>query len=487
MRLVCVGALFLLVAEAASGGPGGGETEPLERWVDASAPGGGDGRKGSPFRTLSEAFASGGGRIHLATGMYPGPFVVPPNTVLEGADAVVLYAEGAEEVLTVEGPLVLRKVHLQGGRRAVRSQTSLELVEVVTGGQREVAIAVEGGQLRVERSRLGTSFSGTDGILMTGETKAQVLHSEFVGPFRRALSLREEGRVEVQGCHFEGTEVGVHQVGGQARVVDSSFQGTRGPALYVSRGELSLERVSVAGHEYGLQSGTGATVRVGGFSSLRAERAGIALTLSQGVLEDVTVSQSGTLAGIQLISSRVQISRFWVHAASGYALQGREANLTLSDGVLTRTKRAEREGEGGDAIHLRGSNARIHSVAVRQAEGAALLAAEASDVSVRDLLVEGAKLAGVSCEARSRVQGHSILVKSSPGAALVAQSDGEIRVDALTVEDVTGALVWADCEAGAKVFLGRVKGEQKGGKGQPCVHSWTHPSSLERRSKKTPF
>src|SRR5688572_19952962 len=52
---------------------------PAERWVDASAPDGGDGSQSRPHRTLLPLLSSAD-VIHLAPGVYDGPFLLPSGT-----------------------------------------------------------------------------------------------------------------------------------------------------------------------------------------------------------------------------------------------------------------------------------------------------------------------------------------------------------------------------------------------------------------------
>ncbi|RKH35005.1 hypothetical protein D7X12_34535, partial [Corallococcus sicarius] len=68
-----------------------------ELWVDGAAPGG-DGTRERPLRSLAEALARPGPQlVHLASGRYEGPFLLPEGTRLVGAGptTVLTVASGA--------------------------------------------------------------------------------------------------------------------------------------------------------------------------------------------------------------------------------------------------------------------------------------------------------------------------------------------------------------------------------------------------------
>ena len=94
MRRILIGA-WLLTAAACAGpaktGAGGTPkldvAPPLERWVNPGVPVSGDGTREKPFKSLEEALqsVSGPAVLHLATGMYRGPFQFPPGLRIEGS------------------------------------------------------------------------------------------------------------------------------------------------------------------------------------------------------------------------------------------------------------------------------------------------------------------------------------------------------------------------------------------------------------------
>ena len=71
----------------------------FELWVDGSAPPGGDGAQGRPGRSLREAVEREFRRplrVHLATGLYEGPFAFDGGIELVGEGLVALLTPGGD-------------------------------------------------------------------------------------------------------------------------------------------------------------------------------------------------------------------------------------------------------------------------------------------------------------------------------------------------------------------------------------------------------
>lgn len=435
-----------------------------ELWVDGSAPEGGDGSRERPIKALGQALA-GSPRplwIHLASGLYPGPFELAGGVALEGVGTVVLHAD-AGVVVRASGVTSFAGLTIQGGATGIESDGELVLERVALSGQREVALRMTRGSARLERAQFQASVSETRGLVLEGGTTAAVRDSAFLGPYRRAVDARGGSELTVEGCRFDGPVTGLNQVEGRATVRRSAFSGGRGAAIFSASGALRLEDVRVHGHEYALQARKAWQLRVRGFASDGAERAAIALLESRAEIEDALLLGSGSFGAVQLIASEVSLRRFWIHRAEAYGVVARGGTLTLTDGVVSRVTDP---GDGaGDGVLLRQTTARIEAVSILDAAGSGLHAAEAARVQVRAMTLERCRWGGVLAETLAQVEGASVIVRSS-AAAVVVPDEARVRLDALVAERSGQGPIWAECARGADVALVRSRSD-----GAPLPHS----------------
>jgi hypothetical protein len=234
----------------------------------------------------------------------------------------------------------------------------------------------------------------------------------------------------------------------------------------VRDGALEIEEVQVVGHEYGLAS-YGAKLEVRGFSSVRAERAGLGLVLSTGRLEDIQVRQSGSFGAVQLVDSDLELRDFRVDDVDAYGVMASRGKLRARNGTITRLR--SKEGFTGDGLHLRGVVADIEGVQVRGAPGAGVLAAQGAEVTLRDVTLTGCKLAGLSVETLAQVKAVGLEVRDTGGPAVAVHQDGGVWVDALTASGLADGLVWAECKGTTRVRLGRLKTDDRRGLSAPCI------------------
>lgn len=438
-------------------------------WVDASAPTPGDGSAEHPFKSLGQALQAPGRplSIRLRSGLYAGPFTLPDGTALEGEGQVVLFVEGTETVVTTRGDVRLTGLTVQGGATGIEAEGRLVLDRVQLSGQRRAVVRLASGAVEARGCTFQASVSDTSGLLLEAGTRAAVVDSAFLGPYWRAIHARGVQRVTVDGARFEGPVTGLHQVGGEARVTRTTFTGGRGPALFMARGALTVERTSVKGHEYALQTRQVSPLVVRDFASVSADRAGMGLTETRAELEDVVVVESGPYGGLQLIESDVTARRVHLHRPMGSGISTRGGKLDLREAIIT-VVREEREG-GGNAVELRQTAAQVSGLTVLGAAGICLLAAQTSQVQVQDLWLDRCRWAGVTAETQAQVRGGLVWVSGSPGAAVAVPGDGSVEINRLISEQNADGAVWAECERGAKV---RLKGLKEDGPARPkpaCV------------------
>jgi hypothetical protein len=443
-------------------------------WVDAAGWRPGDGTRERPLRSLAEALARPGPlTVHLAPGTYPGPFTLPGGVRVEGRGAgSVLFAHGPDApVLRAGGDAVLVDLAVVGGAWGleVTGGGRVRVERVGFSGQRAGAVRVEAGRLEAEAARFEASVSETTGVLLEGAAvEARLAGSAFTGPYRRAVRVRGAGaRVQVEDARFSGPVSAVGVDGGHAEVRRATAEGGRGSAFSVVEGALVLEDVRVTGHEYGVSAMQARRLEVRGFTSARAERAGLGVVRSRAVLEDVVVQGSGEFGGIQQVGGEVEVRRFRVEGAVEYGLVAVQGTLRARDGTITRV-RSSGDGIAGDGLHLRQVEADVEGVVVDGVAGTCVLVAQDARVVLRDAELSGCAHAGLSVDTLGRLEATGVEVRGG-GTALAAMGEGQLRADALTASGLKEGLVWAECQGDTRVRLGRVRSEDERGLSAPCV------------------
>ncbi|QRK08918.1 hypothetical protein JQX13_01725 [Archangium violaceum] len=435
-----------------------------EVWVDGAHHGPGDGSRERPFSTLAEALTRGaeGGRpfrVYLSPGRYPGSFVLPAGLELVGAgEGSVLQGEGAGPVVRAPKGSSLRSLAIQGGSWGLEAAGGVRLAAVRFSGQGTGAVRVEAGHLSVEGGVFEAGGAGTVGVMLVEGSRAEVREGSFAGAFRRGVEARDS-EVELESVRFRGPLTALYQAGGRVRLRHAAVEGGSEVGLFVQRGTLRLEDVTVTGHEYGLQ-GLEATLEARGFTSVRAVRAGVALIGSRGTLEDSWVLGSGGFGAVSLVGSDMVLRGIRVDGADAYGISATRGRLRLQRTLITRL--TTREGDSGDGLHLRDAEVEVEGLVVRDVAGVGVLAAQGSRVVLRDVSLEACREAGVWAETLARVTAEGLEVRGSGGPALVALEDGVLRVDALLVRDNAGGLVVADCQGATSVKLERVVGRGPG-------------------------
>jgi hypothetical protein len=439
-----------------------------EVWVDGARLESGDGTRARPFRTLAEGLAvRPAPTVHVAPGLYAGPFLLPADAHLVGAgESTVLHVEGREPLLRLEAGATLERVALQGGTWGVETAGGLKLDRVNFSGQRVGAVRMTGGRLLAERVRFEASLSETVGVSLEGPVTLEVKESAFLGPWRRGVHVLGAAEVKLEGVRFQDAVMALDQEAGRARLRRVTVEGGRGPGLMVRGGTLELEDGLVIGHEYGLAS-RGAKLEVRGFTSVRAERAGLGLVQSTGKLEDIQVRQSGSFGALQLVDSDLEGRDFQVDDVDSYGVTATKGKLRLQNGTITRVR--SKESFAGDGLTLRGVVANVEGVQVREAAGVGVLAAQGAEVSLSDTTLVGCRLAGLMVESFAQVKAVGLEVRDTGGTALAVLKDGEVWADALTASSLADGLIWAECEGSARVRLGRLRAEDRRGLSVPCV------------------
>lgn len=477
MRLSPLAAVLLVIAACRPSAvpPATASAQGPEVWVDGAWQGVGDGTRERPFRTLAEGLAVGPApTVHIAQGLYAGPFVVPAGARLVGVgESTVLYVEGREPTVRTEAGASLERLKVQGGGWGVETAGALRLDRVAFSGHREGAVRVTtGGRLVADQVLFEASLSETVGILLEGPVSAEVKRSSFRGPWSQGISALGAAETVLEEVSFQDAVVGLEQDGGRSRLRRVTVEQGQGPGVMFRNGTLEMDDVLVVGHEYGLAT-YGAKLEVRGFTAVKTERAGLGLTRSTGRLQDLQVRQSGNFGALQLVDSDVEVSELRADQADAYGVLATRGRLRLRNATFTRL--SAREGYTGDGLHLRGVWAEVEGLQVRDAPGTGVLAAQGAEVTLRDATLSRCKLAGLTVETGARVKALGLEVRDIPGPGIAVMSDGEVRADGLTASGLSDGLIWAECQGTTRVQLGRLQSEDRRGLEAPCID--TAPSS----------
>ena len=445
---------------------------PVEFWVDAYAVEGGDGTEARPYRSLDRALArggaAGGARFHVRTGLYRGPFTLPPGAAIDGPEAAVLFAEGGEGAVVTAADASLTGVSLQGGATGLAVLGPVRAVGVHFSGQRTSAVQVRGGRLELVRADVQATISEVVGVRVE-RGRALVADCAFSGPFRRAI-LGEGAEVEVavERTRFVEAVTAVQLMGARGRLKDVAARGGRGPAVFVGLGgDVEIDGLEVDGHEHALLS-RDARLRARGVTSRKAEQAGIGLVKSRATLEDVAVSDSGPYGGVDVVGGEVELRRFRIERAASFGVHARSARVAISDGRVDGVA-SERDSSLGDGVHLREAKGTVERVTVRGAAGSGLLVSEASEIRGADLVMERCRWGGVVVETLSTFTGRSIGVSDGGGAALVVSTEATAEIAGLTSARNQDGTVWAECNENARVTLRGLSEDAPRTRLPPCV------------------
>lgn len=450
---------------------------PCELWVDAHASAEpADGSKTRPLRDLGEALrrAVGPCRVRLASGLYAGPFEIPDGVTVEGAHATVLHAEAPATVVTLGTSAALQSLTVQGGDVGVFLRGGGRLQRVHLSGFRKTAVHVP-AQAKLEATGLDVlgSVSESLGVRVDTAAAAVIERSVFRGGLRDAISAQPRSHLEVRDSRFDGPVHAVRTLGAKVQVRSTTIENGRGAALWLSGGEATLHDVRVLGHEYGLLASEGIELRVTDFTSLKPERAGLALVDARAQLDGILVVEAGTYGGLQIVGGDLRLRSFVVAGAREWGLQLFGATADVANGVITRIEEATPG--SGDGVHVRRGKVRLASLTIQRTAGSGVFVAEHASVAARDLFLENTRWAGVVVDSAAHLEAASIFVRRSKGTALAVPGNATAKIDLLlSAENAEGDL-WVDCAQGAEVRLGRLKSTRPSPIVSSCVGAWETP------------
>ncbi|WP_239989393.1 hypothetical protein [Corallococcus macrosporus] len=298
--------------------------------------------------------------------------------------------------------------------------------------------------------------------------EAHIRDSTFTGPYRRAVRLRgADMRARLEDVRFSGPATAVGVDGAHAEVLRSSAEGGQAAAFSVMSGTLILDEVTVTGHEYGLSAMQALRLEVHRFTSVRAQRAGMGVSLSRARLRDIVVRESGSYGGLQFLGGDLDVQGVRVEGAGEYGLMALRGKLRLRDADIRGVRTADNV--TGDGLHLRQVEADVEGVVVREAQGACVLAAQAARVSLRGAKLEACGDVGLMTDTLARLDASSVKIDGA-ASALKAHGGSELRVESLDARGLAKGFAQAECEGGTQVLLKDLRSEDTRGLPEtPCV------------------
>ncbi|MHA7628470.1 right-handed parallel beta-helix repeat-containing protein [Corallococcus sp. M7] len=469
---------WLLVLLCACSRPAPRPQTTAELWVDGAAPGG-DGTRERPLRSLTEALARPGPkRVHLAAGRYEGPFRLPVGMQLigEGHSTILIAVDPGTTVVEAPGDTALESLVIEGGGWGLDARGPMRVHTVTFRNQARGAIRLgagplEGRGLRFEAGAASRAPPAVGVLVEAGTAEASapsliLRDSAFVGAYDRAVRARSGATVRLEGVDFQGPRMALSQEGGVANVERARATGGTGTAFSMVEGALTLVDVRVQGHEYGVTANQ-VRLSVRGFTSEQATRAGMGLTATTGLLEDVTVKDAGTYGALQLTASDLEVRRFRLEGSREYGVVALQGRVRLRDGVIQGVSTAD--GITGDGLHLRQVEADVDTVTVEGAKGTCVLATQRARATLRNARLSGCGLAALAVDSKATLESRNVDVRDTPGSILVAIEEGQLQVEDLTAKDARGELVSTDCEGQTRVRLRHVDASTTRGLRSPCV------------------
>jgi len=438
---------------------------PLEVWVDASALAGGDGSQATPWRELRPALAAPA-VVHLRSGLYEGPFTVGKGSRLVGHGVVVLFVEGPGVVLEATDAR-LEEVQVQGGDVGLVATGHVSLAAVTFSGQRQVAVSVR-GQLDAERLSLDGSISGTVGLEVRPTATATVRQSRATGGFQKAV--RSEGRLVVSAFDSKGPATAIHATAGEVTLTGLTAEGGRGPGVFLAQTKASVQDTTVRRHEYGILTREAALTG----SQLTVERtARAALGLNGGTssLDHLTVSAPGDLAGVQVLGGSATLSTVVIRGAVGTGVFSRAAELTLRtvdiDGVSKDVSGGKET--NGDAVEVRGGKLNATALELTRAAGTGILATVGAVVELDGIHCVEPGIACLLAERGADVRAKAVRVDRPVQAAFAVPDEASLELEFPVVAPIPAMWLYAECSAGAQVWLTLSPDEKLPERMSPCV------------------
>lgn len=426
------------------------EPGPVDVWVDAFAPEGGDGSSEKPLRQPPKVLAPKT-RLHVRSGLYAGPFQLSDGARVEGLGEVVFTGTAGQTTVTAHDAELIN-LSVQGGDTGLVAGPGVVLTRVRFSGQRQRAVAVN-GSLTASGLTLVSSVEGIVGLLVSPGAKLVADDLKLEGGFRKGVECLQ-GETTLRRFSAQGVKAAVSLNECRATLVDGTVRGGSGPAVFAAKGQLELDRLTVRGQEYGLQLGPGAKATASGLVVEQTAQACVSAQRAELTLSRSELKACGLSGAVVLFENATTLEDTTISSTQEVGVLVRMGKATLKG---LRLSQISAPGEAlGDAIHVRQATVKIDDVRVNDVTGSALFTSAFAQVEVGRLEVERARQAALFVERHSKVSVDALLVRGG-GGAVVVPDEANLTLQVLSVAGGTELPIYAECQQGASVRVGRVE------------------------------
>lgn len=425
-----------------------------EVWVDAFSAAGGDGSSAHPLKAIPQQLLDGV-TLHLRSGLYAGPFVLGPGTRLAGTGEVVLTGEAGQTVVTATDA-TLEGISVQGGSIGLEAGAGVVLSRVHFSGQRAQAALVH-GTLKISEAVFEASVEGIDGVVVERGATLEASTVKFSGGFKRAV-VGEQATLTLDKLTGEGVKTLLNATGGASALTDVRASRGSGPALFFSGGTVTLTGAEITGHEYAVLVYRGAAARISGLRARGALQACVSAIDSKLELSGASLVDCGAGGAVMLQQGETTLRKVEINAAHELGVFVKGGTLKLEGVSIAKVSSAPDESLG-DALHVR-----AEAVVTGEGEllfsdlgGSGVFVSSFAKVTLPSLTIERAHVSALFAERDAVLVIETLLVRGGTGPALVVTERATAQVGALLVAGGNEPPVYADCQAGAKVTLGRLE------------------------------
>lgn len=426
------------------------EPVPVDVWVDAFAAEGGDGSSDKPLRQPPNVLAPKT-RLHVRSGLYAGPFQFSDGARVEGVGEVVFTGTPGQTTVTAHDAELVN-LSVQGGDTGLVAGPEVVLRAVRFSGQRQRAVTVNGA-LTANDVTLVSSVEGIVGVLVSPGAKLVADDLKLEGGFRKGVECLQ-GATTLRRFSAQGAKAAVHLNECGATLVDGTVRGGSGPAVFAVQGTLDVQRLTVRGQEYGLQLAAGAKATVSGLVVEQTAQACVSSQRAELTLTKSELKACGLSGAVVLFESTATVEDTTISSTQEVGILIRQGQATLKGLRLSQISAPSES--LGDALHVRQATVKLDDVRVSDVTGSALFVSAFAQVEVGRLEVERARQAALFVERHSKVAVDALLVRGG-GGAVVVPDEASLTMRTLSVAGGTELPIYAECQQGASVQVGRVE------------------------------
>jgi hypothetical protein len=224
--------------------------------------------------------------------------------------------------------------------------------------------------------------------------------------------------------------------------------------VFAVQGTLDVQRLTVRGQEYGLQLAAGAKATVSGLVVEQTAQACVSSQRAELTLTKSELKACGLSGAVVLFESTATVEDTTISSTQEVGILIRQGQATLKGLRLSQISAPSES--LGDALHVRQATVKLDDVRVSDVTGSALFVSAFAQVEVGRLEVERARQAALFVERHSKVAVDALLVRGG-GGAVVVPDEASLTMRTLSVAGGTELPIYAECQQGASVQVGRVE------------------------------